>query len=125
MNAKIPAVRILPTADRKRWPDGRCHVWLDCATGAFWFQYSDRGFVGALASAYQGRTRRWRAPALWGAAARDLLEILVPLAERVCAGYSAHHDGSDRLGTLYADARLASGEIADALERAINAENCR
>lgn len=61
---------------------------------------------------WHGRVLRWLVPnALKPQAWVDLLDSIVPLAQRVCDGFSTRWDGNNHVGVLDADAETASEEI--------------
>ncbi len=62
---------------------------------------------------YHGRVLRWSIPILKADAANTLLEEILPLAERIVAGYDCRWDGSNHVGHLDDDATEAQEAIAD------------
>lgn len=66
---------------------------------------------------YHGRVAHWEVPALTRSAAEELLEDVLPLAERAVAGYSTRWNGHNRVGEYEGDAADAMDEISELLER--------
>jgi hypothetical protein len=66
---------------------------------------------------YHGRVAHWEVPALTQSAAEELLEDVLPLAERAVAGYDTRWNGSNRIGHYEGDGADAMDEISELLER--------
>lgn len=66
---------------------------------------------------YHRRVAHWEVPALTRSAAEELLEDVLPLAERAVAGYSTRWDGHNRIGEYEGDGADAMDAISELLER--------
>lgn len=66
---------------------------------------------------YHRRVAHWEVPALTQSAAEELLEDVLPLAERAVAGYSTRWNGHNRIGEYAGDGADAMDEISELLER--------
>lgn len=90
-----------------------CYVALDCETGTLRAE-TDGEIGGAVpVRVWHKRVLRWKIPALKASVADELLAELVPLAERVVAGYSCEWDGHNNIGRYSDDAMSARDEIDD------------
>ena len=90
-----------------------CHVSLACDTGRLTASF-DGGIGNAVPfSVYHRRTLRWAIPCLTADAANALLDEVLPIAERIVAGYSCEWDGHNHVGRFDADAEAAREEMHD------------
>jgi len=67
-------------------------------------------------SVYHGHDRRYGIPTFTAKAANRLMHELLPLAERVVAGYESVWDGHNHVAHLSEDAQAADAEIAERCE---------
>jgi len=67
---------------------------------------------------WHGRRLRSTVPPLTARAANALLARLLPLAERIEAGYSTDWDGNNHVGNLNTDAQAAADEVDRICEEA-------
>lgn len=88
-----------------------CHVDLDLTRGTLTAAYDPIVGSGAPEAVYLGHVRRFAIPALRADAANALLERVVPLAERVAAGYSTRWEGRTNVAAFSADALAALDAI--------------
>ena len=94
-----------------------CYVQLDCESETLSAEVDTAIGPGTPFRVWHGRTIRWRIPALTESAAEGLLLDLIPLAERICAGYSCEWDGSNNVGRYSEDAREAAEAVRDLCDR--------
>lgn len=91
-----------------------CYIDLDLQSGDM-----DAGFCGdnmTPMSVWNGRTRRWRIPALRTTVANRILREITPLAEIVLSGSEVVWDGNNNVGRLSEDAKAASEQIEGILD---------
>lgn len=94
-----------------------CYVELDCEGETLCAEVNGSIGPGTPFSVWHGRSIRWAIPALTESAAEGLLLDLIPLADRICAGYSCEWDGSNNVGRYSEDARDAAEAIRDLCDR--------
>jgi len=94
-----------------------CYVSLSCDTGNLSASYDPEIGNGVPFSVYHGREQRWSIPALTEEAANGLLAEILPLAERVVAGYERVWNGSNHVGQFTEDAEQAMESIYDLCQR--------
>ncbi len=93
-----------------------CHVELDCEAGTLTADYNGEIGNGVPVAVWHGRTLRWTIPCLTADAANALLDEVLPIAERIVAGYSRRWDGHNHVGEFDADAEAAREEMAALLD---------
>lgn len=91
-------------------PQG-CYIELDCRNNSLAACYNHEIGNAIPFSLYHGHDRRYGIPCITADAANDLMEELLPLAERVVAGYRSEWDGHNHVARLDADAIAAEEEI--------------
>jgi hypothetical protein len=89
------------------------YVQLDCETGKLTADYNGEIGNAVPFAVWHGLRLRWAIPPLKAGAANRLLEALVPIAEKIVAGFSREWDGSNHVGR-YTEA--ADEAIEDARE---------
>ena len=89
-----------------------CHVELDCDGGSLRASYDGIIGSGVPFSVWHSRTLRWQIPCLTADAANALLDEVLPIAERIVAGYSCRWDGHNHVGAFDEDAEAAREEMA-------------
>ena len=94
-----------------------CYVELDCEGETLSAEVDTAIGPGTPFRVWHGRAIRWSIPALTESAAEGMLLDLIPLAERICAGYSCAWDGSNNVGRYSEDARDAAEAIRDLCDR--------
>lgn len=94
-----------------------CYVQLDCEAETLCAEVDGSIGPGTPFRVWHGRVIRWSIPALTESAAEGLLLALIPLADRICAGYSCEWDGSNNVGRYSEDARDAAEAIRDLCDR--------
>lgn len=90
-----------------------CHVQLACDTGTLGAGYSGEIGNGVPSHVWHNRTLRWTIPCLTADAANALLDEVLPIAERIVAGYSCEWDGHNHVGRFDADAEAAREKMHD------------
>ena len=99
-----------------------CYVWLDCESATMGLDCESATAVPS--DVYHGLVRRYFLPyPIYASAANDLMATIAPLAERVCAGFEAVWDGTNRIGKLSDDALLAESEIEHLIEQSLDEES--
>lgn len=93
-----------------------CHVELDCEAGTLTADYSGEIGNGVPVAVWHNRTLRWTIPCLTADAANALLDEVLPIAERIVAGYSRRWDGHNHVGEFDADAEAAREEMASLVD---------
>lgn len=93
-----------------------CHVQLACDTGTLSADFDGEIGSGVPTLVYHTRTLRWRIPCLTADAANALLDEVLPIAERIVAGYSCEWDGHNHVGRFDADAEAAREEMHDLID---------
>jgi len=88
-----------------------CYVELDCESGTLTAAYNGEIGNAVPMPVWHNRCLRWPIPALREGAAIELLKEILPLAERVVAGYESVWDGNNHVGEYTDDAQDAQGEI--------------
>ena len=95
-----------------------CHVYLDAAHERLGAEYDSEIGNAVPMAVHHGHVCRWSIPALRDAAVEALLAEIVPLAERVIAGYESVWDGHNNVARYDADATDAISEIEALCEAA-------
>lgn len=90
-----------------------CYIELDCQTGTLHASYNAEIGNAIPFSVYHGHDRRYGIPCLTADAANELMEEILPLAQRVVDGYSRHWDGNNHVARMTDDADAAEQEIED------------
>ena len=117
------SVRIIPcTSPTKlfRHYDGQsepqpAYIELDLRHGTLLADYNSEVGNGVPGAVYHGFERRYRIPALTAEAANQVMEELVPLAERILADWKEEWDGNNMVARLGEDAQEAEEEIQEKL----------
>lgn len=89
----------------------RCHVTLDCRSGALTAEVDMEIGVGIPADVYREHIQRWTIPALKATVANNLLAEIQPIAQRVVDGYSSKLDNGNYVARFTEDAGEAIGQI--------------
>jgi hypothetical protein len=90
-----------------------CYVELDCKNETLSASYNAEIGNAIPFSVYHCHNQRWGIPALTESAANDLLDEILPLAERAVAGYESEWDGNNHVAKFDDDAQAALDEIAE------------
>lgn len=93
-----------------------CRIELDCDNAIFRAKPNHEIGNGVPSQIYHKRWQYWTIPCLQPCVAQALLEDLLPLAERVIAGYELVFDGHNHVGKYSEDAKGAIDEISAELE---------
>lgn len=93
-----------------------CHVQLACDTGTLTASYDGIIGSGVPSHVWHARTLRWSIPCLTADAANALLSEVLPIAERIVAGYELVWDGNNHVGEYDEDAEAAREEMAALLD---------
>lgn len=89
------------------------YIELDVETGTLKASYDSVVGTASPASVRYGFERRYAIPILTGEAANALMEMLVPLADRVVADWEEHWDDSNTVVRLGEDALAAEQEMEE------------
>jgi len=101
-----------------------CYIWLDCESATMGAAYNGEIGNAVPSDIYHGLVRRYYLPyPIYASAANNLMAMIMPLAERVCAGFEAVWDGSNRIGTLSDDALQAESEIEHLIAQSLDEES--
>jgi len=90
-----------------------CYVELDCESGTLTAAYNGEIGNAVPITVWHNRCLRWPIPALREGAALELLTELLPICERIVAGYSSEWDGSNHVGEYTDAAEDAASEVHD------------
>jgi predicted transcriptional regulator len=101
----------------------QCYVELDCTNSILSASYNAEIGGAVPFSVYHGHDQRWDIPCLTADAANSLMEDILPLAERVVAGYESVWDGQNQVAEFDDDARAAIDEI-NGLCDGVEADEC-
>lgn len=112
---RVEGVDLYCRYPRQTEPQG-CHVELDCESRRLRAAFDVEIGNAVPMRVYHQRALRWGIPAMKADAANVLLASIVPLAERVVAGYSCEWDGSNHVGRYSDDAEGACDEIESLCE---------
>lgn len=93
----------------------RCYVEIDCKHGTLSCSYDAEVGNAVPAYVYHGHAIRYGIPCLTPEAANGLMDAILPLAQRVEAGYTSDWDGDNMVGRYNEDATEALGIIEDML----------
>jgi hypothetical protein len=93
------------------------YVQLDCDSATLSAAASGEIGSGIPMRAWHGRWQRWTIPALTAEAANGLLAEILPLAERIVAGYYCRWDGHNHVGRFDDDAAEASEGVSALCDR--------
>lgn len=96
--------------DGESEPQGT-YLSVDLEDGEVTCDYNPEIGNAVPASVHHGRTRRFDIPILPTAAANELLEAVLPLAQRMVDGAAIEWDGHNHVGALNDDAAAAEDEI--------------
>ena len=86
-------------------------VVLDCPEAVLYVDYDGVVGNGVPMEAYHGHVRRWGIPSAMPEVIGELLDDLLPLAQRVVDDYESQWDGSNHVASFTDDARAALAEI--------------
>jgi hypothetical protein len=90
-----------------------CYIELDCANDTLSASYNAEIGNAIPFSVYHGHDQRFGIPCLTGDAANSLIDDILPLAERVVAGYKSEWDGNNHVASFTDDAQAAIEEIEE------------
>jgi len=90
-----------------------CYVELDLQDGVMTADWNSEIGNAIPFTVYHGHVRRYSIPSLSADAANDLMRELLPLAERVVAGYESVWDGHNNVAILTDDASEANDVIEE------------
>jgi hypothetical protein len=93
-----------------------CYIELDCREGTLLATYDAEIGNAIPFTVYYGHEKRFGIPCLTNDAVNQLMDSLVPLAERVVAGYDSYWDGHNMVARFNGDAQAALEEISDCCE---------
>lgn len=88
-----------------------CYVELDCEREELTATYNSEIGNAIPASVFNGHDQRFSIPCLNESSANALLEEILPLAERVVAGYESGRNGNNHVAKFSEDAKKAIEEI--------------
>jgi len=110
-------IKVIPTSRLYLKYDGQtqpqpCHIELNCQNdGKILAEYNPEIGNAVPTEVYYGHIQRWRIPCLKEQAADDLIQDLLPLAEKIVAGYNTEWDGNNYSATFTDEAKAAIEEI--------------
>jgi hypothetical protein len=90
-----------------------CHIELDCANGILSAGYNSEIGTAIPNSVYHGHDQRFGIDLVRGSTVNRLMEKIVPLAERVVAGYESRWDGNNYVARFTDDAQEAIDAISE------------
>jgi hypothetical protein len=90
-----------------------CYVELDCEDDTLTAAYNGEIGNAVPITVWHNRCLRWPIPALREGAALELLTELLPICERIVAGYESVWDGSNHVGKYTDAAEDAASEAHD------------
>jgi len=92
-----------------------CFVELDCRAQTLRANYKPEiGYI-CPSSVWHGHNQRWTIPILTAGAANKLMEAILPVCDRVVAGYESCWDGSNNVARFSEDATDAIDEIGQVI----------
>lgn len=101
-----------------------CYIWLDCDSATMGAAYNSEIGNAVPSDVYHGLVRRYYLPyPIYSDSANGLMADILPLAQRVCAGFEVVWDGHNHVGKLSDDALQAESEIEHLIEQSLDEES--
>lgn len=94
-----------------------CYIEFDLKNHSVYADWNAEIGNAVPTDVWHGFHRRYEIPALTRSAALDAMRTLLPLFERVAAGFEEAWDGNNNVGRLTEDAQTAEEEISNSLTR--------
>ena len=100
-----------------------CYIEIDLDNSKIEASYNGEIGNAVPMAVWHNRISRYEIPCIFPATADELMKELLPLAERMEAGYESIWDGSNYVGSLTEDAQAASDEI-ERICQEVEGEDC-
>jgi len=100
-----------------------CYIEIDLERDTIEASYNAEIGNAVPMEVWHGLRRRYEIPCIFPATADELMAELLPLAERMAAGYECVWDGNNYIGELTDDAQAASDEI-ERICQEVEEEDC-
>ena len=112
-------VKIIPVAEKfdlhchydRQTQQQECYIALNCREKILTASYNGEIGNAIPFSVFHGHIRRYGIPCVIADAANELMDEILPLAQRIVDGYESRWDGNNMVAALSHDAKLAEANM--------------